>query len=317
MENEQTTQQPETYIDAQIAKLKEQGVTFDICTESAAKDYLAEKCAPSKTCAYARLFDVHDKGENKGKYIALDFGQLKYLADLDQRLREILLNMTLDVEHFCKTRLITECAITEADGYKVMQDYMASLDEDRRRYIENEIARHENDPYCQGVAPKRKGALPIWSFVEVVSFGTIVGLVRFCGKQREDTRMLADYYVLRSIKSLRNACAHNSCILLNLQPQTDGKRIVSPEVRRAIAATGIAKHQRERWLQTVPTAQIASLLFLYSEIVPDGSTKERRIRSLHTFLEDVKSDPVLPAKNPAKAALSFVERLTGSLNLIN
>lgn len=316
MENEQTTP-PETYIDAQIAKLKDSGVTFDLCTESEARDYLAEKCSAFKAYAYTRLFDVHDKGENKGKYIALDFGQLKYLADLDQRLREILLSMTLDVEHFYKTRLITECAVTESDGYEVMQEYLGSLDDDRRRYIEEEIARHESDPYCQGTAEKREGALPIWSFVEVVSFGTIVGLVRFCGNQRNDARMVADYYVLRSIKSLRNACAHNSCILLDLKPNASGRRVISPEARRAIAAMGIAKHQRERWLQTVPTAQIASLLFLYSEIVPDGSTKERRIDILRGFLESVQTDSALPVTNPAKAALSFINKLTISLNLID
>lgn len=159
--------------------------------------------------------------------------------------------------------------------------------------------------------------MPIWSFVEVVSFGTIIGLVRFCGKQRGNARMVANYYMLRSIKSLRNACAHNSCILLDLKPCKDDRRIVSPEVRRMLAATDISKHQRERWLQTVPTAQMASLLCLYSRIVPDGSTKERRVNAFIGFLKEAHKDSVLPAKNLAKAALSFLERLTESLNLVD
>lgn len=308
---------PQTYIDLQIDKLKNAGVKFEKCTESEAREYLAKKCSACKTEAYARLFDIHDKGPNKGKYINLDFVQLKYLADLDQRLREILLSMALDVEHFTKTELITVCAVTEADGYEVMRDYMNSLDNDRKQYIEGEIARHESDPYYQGGDERRDGILPIWSFVEMVSFGTIIGLVRFCGKQRGDSQMTANYFILRSIKSLRNACAHNSCILLNLQVRKKGKRFVSPEVRRALATTILTKHQRERWLQIAPTAQIASLLYLYSEIVPEGSTKKRRIDTLSNFLEDIRKDPILPVKNPAKAALLFIERLTESLNLID
>ncbi len=141
MENEQTT--PETYIDGQIAKLKEQGVTFGICAEAEARDYLAEKCPPCKTCSYARLFDTYSEGESEGKYIELDFGQLRYLADIDQRLREILLNMTLDVEHFCKTKLMTMCAVTEEEGRAIISQYMGSLDGERRQRIESELARHD------------------------------------------------------------------------------------------------------------------------------------------------------------------------------
>lgn len=316
MENEQTTQ-PETYIDTQIAKLKAEGVTFDICTEREAREYLAKKCTAFKTCAYARLFDVHTDGKDEGKYIDLDFGQLKYLADIDQQLREVLLNMTLDVEHFCKTRLITECAVTEAGGHRVMREYMNSLDDEQRQYVEQEIAKHQRSPYYQSTIEQDGEVLPIWEFVEAVSFGMIISLIRYCGNRHADKKMVADYYALRSIKTLRNACAHNSCILSNLQAHGNSKRGAPHEVSKAVAALGISKRLRQRWLQTTPVAEIASLLYLYAEMVPDGSTRKRRLDSLEKLFERIEKSSVVPAENPASAALAFIKRLTSGFDLLD
>lgn len=309
--------QPETYIDAQIRKLKDAGVTFEKCTEREAREYMADKCSPYKVAAYAKLFDVHDKGEHKGEYVDLDFYQLKYLADIDQQLREILLAMTLDIEHFCKTRLITECAVTEEDGYRIMVDYMNDQDDRQRKYIKRELERHKSDPYTKGVIETYDENLPLWAFVEVMPFGTIVGLIRYCGEHKDDGQMVADYFVLRSIKTLRNACAHNSCILLDLHSHTGDERIAPHEITRVLTALGISKRARQRWLQTVPTAQIASLLYLYSEIVPAGSTRKRRLGELHQYLTDIEKDSVLLADNPARAALTFVKSLTEPFNLLD
>lgn len=313
-EEENTTK---TYINLQIDKLKDAGVKFEKCTEAEARKYLTDKCSAYKTTAYARLFDIHDKGEHKGKYIDLDFSQLIYIGDIDQRLREILLAMTLDIEHFCKTKLVTECAVTEEEGFTIIASYMQCQDEKQRKYIEHELARHKNDPYTGEIIKKYGERLPLWAFVEVMPFGTIVGLIRYCGERAEDGRMIADYFVLRSIKTLRNACAHNSCILLDLQSQSGSERIAPHEVTRALTVLGVSKRSRQRWLQTIPTAQIASLLYLYSEMVPAGGTRARRIASLKQYLDDVENSSMLLADNPAKAALTFIKSLTRTLNLID
>ncbi|NHM16303.1 hypothetical protein GMI69_06475 [Eggerthellaceae bacterium zg-887] len=316
MEKTETTQ-PESYIDAQIRKLKSAGVTFEKCTEREARDYLAVKCSACKVSAYARLFDIHAEGENEGKYMDLDFSQLKYLADIDQRLREILLAMSLDIEHFCKTRLTIECAVTEADDRQVMAVYLNDQDDRQRKYIAHEIERSKNDPTNDHIFEKYGDQLPLSAFMEVVPFGTIVGLIRYCGTRSDDKELIADYFVLRSVQALRNACAHNSCILLDLFPHTDGKKIAPPEMNKALSAIGMSKRIRHRWLQTVPTARIASLLYLYSEMVPEGNTRTRRLDALNEFLVDVEKDSVLPMENPAIAALTFAKRLMTGFHLLN
>lgn len=316
MENKQTGQ-TQTHIDTQITKLKVAGVTFDICTEAEARNYLSEKCSACKVSAYTQLFDIHTEGESEGKYMDLDFCQLKYLAEVDQRLREILLAMALDIEHFCKTRLITECVITETDDYTVMADYLNDQDDRQRRYIEREIERSKNDPTNDYIFERCGSDLPLSAFVEVVPFGTIVGLIRYCGTRADDREMIADYFVLRSIQSLRNACAHNSCVLLDLFPRTGDAKVAPPEMNKALSDIGLSRRLRRRWLQTVPTARIASLFYLYSEMVPEGSSRTRRCDDLKRFFENVEKDSMLPVENPAIAALSFMRRLTDGFRLLN
>lgn len=244
------------------------------------------------------------------------FSQLVYLARIDQQLRDVLLLMTLDTEHFCKTKLIAECAITEEDSYTIVADYKASLDDERRQYIEDEIEKRKDNPYCRHIIEKHGAQMPLDAFVEVISFGTFLGVVYYCGKHRIGGQRIADYAVLHAIKSLRNACAHSACILLELNPGANGERVAPNEVSNAVSAIGVSKRARRRWLQAVPVAQIASLLFQYSEIVPADSTRTKRLKELNEFLSNVENGSVLPAKNPAKAALSFLKRLTKGFGLI-
>ncbi|MEF9877785.1 MAG: Abi family protein, partial [Gordonibacter sp.] len=80
---------------------------FIRCSETDAFEYLATKNFYFKVTAYRKLFEKHADGELDGKYIDLDFAQLVELASLDQRLREALLPMTLDVEHFAKVKIMS------------------------------------------------------------------------------------------------------------------------------------------------------------------------------------------------------------------
>ena len=43
-----------------------------------------------------------------GLYISLDFAYLKELSTLDMYLREIILKMTIDIEHFLKVKMLND-----------------------------------------------------------------------------------------------------------------------------------------------------------------------------------------------------------------
>ena len=115
---------PPLTVEQQLVHLKAKGVTFDLCNEEEAATYLSDKCQFFRVIAYRKLFDKHVGGEHDGQYINLDFAQLRYLAGLDRQFRDVMLAMSLDIEHFAKARLLHELTLhADEDGYSVVADY--------------------------------------------------------------------------------------------------------------------------------------------------------------------------------------------------
>ncbi len=161
-------------VDEQIAHLKAKGVRFEKCSEDEARGYLSTKCNFFKVASYRKLFAKYQGGKNDGKYIALDFAQLKLLCSLDQQLREVLLAMTLDLEHFQKVRLLRVIEQKEdEDGYSIVADYFASLDGEAKRYKINELESSGYSPYSKELYAKYVKDMPAWAFLELTSFGTL------------------------------------------------------------------------------------------------------------------------------------------------
>ena len=86
----------------QVQCLKEKGISFDLMTESEAERYLAANSNYFRVASYKHGFPRVVGGQNDGKYINLDFAMLKDLSIIDYVLRQTLLPMTIDVEHFAK-----------------------------------------------------------------------------------------------------------------------------------------------------------------------------------------------------------------------
>ncbi len=302
--------------DQQIAHLKAKGITFDSCSEEEAAKYLTGKCQFFKVAAYRKLFDKHVGGEKDGCYVDLDFAQLKYLAGLDRRLRDTLLPMTLDVEHFAAAKLLRTAEVNDEDGYEVMHAYAESVPPKRRSYLKSELEVRSSDAYCGAVIRKYRSDMPIWAFVEVVSFGTFIGLMKFCADRWQDKEMLSDHYLLKKAKSVRNASAHSQCILNDLSVSGPPER-VSPAVMHAVAKCGIGKRLRSKKMGNPRMAQIATLFYQYSRIVPNGSTAEARKDQLSDFFSYCADTAgILPESNPAVSSVAFLFRLTTGLGLL-
>lgn len=305
-------------VEQQIAHLKAKGVTFDLCTEDEAAAYLLGKCQFFKVVAYRELFDKHDDGERAGCYIGLDFAHLKLLAGIDRRLRDALLPMTLDVEHFASANLLAEAEAHDEDGYAIMSDYLESVSPGRRRYIENELDVRSNDVYCGAVIRKYRSEMPIWAFCEVVSFGTFIGLMKFCAERWDDRRILADHYLIKKAKSVRNASAHSQCILNDLSEQAAKGERVTPAVVQAIAECGVPKRLRSKKLKSPRMVQISTLLYQYAALVPEGDTRAERKAQIAAFFRCFDENAgILPAENPAVSSIEFMRRLTEGFNLLD
>ena len=293
-------------IEQQIEHLKQKGVAFELCSEEEAADYLRDKCNFFKLASYRKLFSKYEGGPRDGRYVDLDFGQLRLLAALDQELRHALLGMTLDIEHFQKVTLLREMEDRGEDGYAIVADYMASLTTANREYRLRELKMSGRSPYSSSLYAKYSGDMPAWAFLELTSFGTLIDFVRFCARRWGDRRLEASHYDLKRVKSVRNCAAHGSC-LINCFAER-------------VAAVGIPKATRRKWMGNTAMQEVATVLVAHSGLVPEGSSRSRAASELaEMFARADGETEALPDKGPdaaARSALEFLRRLTESLGLV-
>lgn len=140
----------------QVDHLAERGVRFDIMSPEHAVEFLRDKNFFFKVKAFAKCFSRY-RGpvpENCGRYVNLDFAYLAELTRLDHHLRELILSMTLDIEHYMKVHLNRTMMDDGADGRKVLGLLFAHERERKERLLEERF-----DPQGSSVAVKRIKAI--------------------------------------------------------------------------------------------------------------------------------------------------------------
>lgn len=272
----------------QIAHLKSKGIRFDLISEQDALSYLQENNNYFKLRAYRKNFPKHPDGEKRGQYIGLDFAMLKDIAIIDMHLRYTMIHMTLDIEHYARVKLVAS-VYGKDDGYQIVQDYLDSKKKqdspDRYNHIMAELNRNRKNPYCGGLIEKYSGKYPIWAFVEVITLGTFIDFYRFCGQQIGDKELVNDSYLLSTMKELRNAAAHNNCVLNEL----GRKDCEKPANYRVLCALrkhpGISKAMCDNELKKERIRQIVTTIYTHSKIVSSSGVRNRAQKALQDFSE--------------------------------
>ncbi len=140
----------------QVAHLAERGVRFDIMDPKDAVAFLRDKNFFFKVKAFAKCFSRYrdPASENYGHYVNLDFAYLAELTRLDHHLREVVLSMTLDIEHYMKVQLNRAMIDDGADGKKVLDLLFAHERKRKERLLEERF-----DPRRSSAAIERIGAI--------------------------------------------------------------------------------------------------------------------------------------------------------------
>ena len=276
-----SAEKPKLAVEQQVERLANKGVKFELISKEAAVEYLTKNNNYFKLTAYRKTFLKHLNGQDAGKYIDLDFAQLKDLAIIDMRLRYALLHVALDIEHYAKVRLIKMITESESDGYKIVSDFIESLNEQQRLAFGREIERNRDNPYCGAIIHKYDGDYPVWAFVEIIPFGRFVAFYRFCSDYLNSKTMTNEYYLLLSAKELRNATAHSNCILNDLSPNTSLYR-PNLEVLGALSQiTGVSKEIRRKKMSNARIQQIITLLYSHRKFVTSEGVREHQCDALH------------------------------------
>lgn len=267
-----------------VAKMKnEKGITFEHMSEEDAVDFLKRKNNYYRLAAYRKNYDKRLNGENKGTYIGLDFAYLVDLSIIDMHLRNMIFQMCLDVEHDLKVQLLNDItANPDEDGYDIIISFISD-----NEFLKEEIYKKRFSTYVGDLINKfftfetHKNAnnkdiiddvdirCPIWAFVEIISFGTFINLYDYY----YDLNAPVQKQLLNPIKSLRNACAHNNCIINNLRRGTTRPtRKVSQFVS---SIPNIRSDARRKYLSSQPIFEFCSLLLVYDSVVSENIKKHR------------------------------------------
>lgn len=273
-----------------VAKLKEEkGVAFNIVTEVEAEKYLIDKNNYLRTASYRKNYQKYKRGENQGKYIELDFAYLMDLSSIDMHLRDIIIRMCIDIEHDLKMQTLRDVDKDNVDGYKLVEDFFTNND-----YLKDSIIKKQSSSYTNDLIQKyfiidcneegnqyiKEIDCPIWVLVELLTFGEFISFYKY---YYGEGKLPIKSNLLNSVKSLRNACAHNNCLIHNLNK---GDSKPSAPIRRAVEKiNGITSTQKNERLSVRFVLEFVSMLYVYNQIV-SYDVKTHRIVEMNKLFDE-------------------------------
>ena len=258
-----------------VPYMKEKNIKFEKCSENDAIKYLTENNNYYNVIAYKNNFVKYQCGEFKGKYIDLDFAYLRDLAIIDYRTRLLLFKMIIDIEHYLKIRILNTIEnIDEEDGYNIVNLYLEKDYNDLKfpKKVHDSIRKKVSNEYYKKIfskydidKDKKIENIPIWEFLEIITFGELVNFFEFYTREYnlDDNKYV---FILREINKLRNAVAHNSCVLSELDKK-DNLHRVDTLIINYLKECGIGKENRNNKLANSRIRQITYTLYMFNIIV--------------------------------------------------
>lgn len=199
---------PKLSINNLIKHLSDKGVSFKYHSKEEIIDVLENKTYYYKLSSYRKNFP---KTPDK-KYINLDFKALVDLASIDTYFREIILDMSLDIEHMVKTKVMTDITYNDnEDGYHIVNDFKYHYPQKyNKMYQQFSYTEYKKDMF------EKRQVLPIWVLMEITDFGTFTMISELYANTNSDIQKIIFSKQLKYIKNLRNASAHNNVFIINL-----------------------------------------------------------------------------------------------------
>ena len=288
--SDNTILRPMMKISDMVPYLKNKNIKFEDCSEVDAEKYLRENNNYYNVTAYKNNFPKYQCGELTGKYIDLDFAYLKDLSIIDYRTRIVLFKMIIDIEHYLKIRILNIVEELEEDGYNIVNLYLEHDYNDTKypRKVHDSIRKKVTNEYYNKIFSKydidgdtKIENIPIWEFLEIITFGELINFFEFFTNEYtlDDNKYI---FILREVNKLRNAVAHNSCVLSELDKK-DNLHRADTLVINYLQDCGIGKENRTNKLRNSRIRQITYTLYLFNEIVSSTRVKQNVNHELSTL----------------------------------
>lgn len=213
---------------------------------------------------------------------------------------------------YLKVMLIREISENpDEDGYEIVDRFFSVYPEVKASIS----AKSENSMCCDLIRKLEKEGYAVWNLIEVLSFGDLVMLCEVydqnTGGKNEDL-----FRCLFAVRCLRNAAAHNNCLLNSMRaPYT---RKIKPSMflnHFASTIPGIKATSREKKMSNPVIHDFVGLLFVYDKIVTSPRTREHFADELHQLFDErmVKRKEYFQKNEVLLSSYSFVIKAINQL----
>lgn len=308
-----------------IEKMKSKGITFNLMGEEEASAYLKEHNNYFRIASYRKNYDKRLLGNKTGEYIGLDFAYLSELATIDMHLRFLVIKMCLDIEHSLKVTMLSDIAENndDEDGYNIVKSFL-----EKNQFVLKDIFSKRYAAYVSGIikdsftfdchTSNNKNTIlddidihcPVWAFMEIIGFGEFIKFYDYYYGYYQQKRNYIN--VLNLVKSLRNACAHNNCIIHDLRK---GSCKYSHEISDFVSGIcTISKSERKDKLTIRPLLEITALIYVYENTVFEP-VKHHRYNELKSLVNErmVKHADYFRDQQIISSSYNFIKKVVDFL----
>lgn len=284
-------------IDEQIEKMKSSGVKFNIVTEEDAREFLLDSTYYFKLKAFQKNYNKKQNGD----YINLEFAYLKDFSTVDMWFRKLVLSLALGVEHSMRVKLNADISNNPAeDGYSIVNEFLNTKE---YSYIVKSIYAKVHSNYAGELIKKYCSytynpnsqtpyyfECPFWVFTEILSFGDFINFYNYYYEKYNFSNSLKP--ILFPVRCLRNAAAHNNCILNSLKKSDHGGFKVNNAVNSYVSKIQtITPISRKNCMATPALHDFAALLMAYTMVVKSKSAQIQTLKELKKFMERWERNP--------------------------
>ena len=161
--------------------------------------------------------------------------------------------------------------------------------------------------------------MPVWAFIEIISFGDLLRFVEYVSK-KINWQMPVDIQTLDRVRQVRNAAAHNNCILNDLTPNytEEGKlKCEEPvQITSFIRSAGVNKTTMRKKLSNRRFSQMIHLIYAYNAIVTSSNSRNLRLEELKelVFERMLENKEYFTSNQLLSSTYSVFEKVVRSLS---
>ncbi len=281
----------------------ELGITFNLMTEEDARMFLQKNNFFFRLKQYAQ---TNTEKTKSGKYKGLDFGHLVELSTIDMFLRKILLKMSIDLEHYLKVKLVNDCQSNPADdGYEVVDEFLKKNERIRESLVTftylYSYSGNKFDKYVKNPS--------VWSFIDMINFGELINFYTFYYEYFRTECTYTKYF--ESVRRIRNACAHNICMISSFKPVNGFKYDVSISFELLQGNIGIGNGVIASCLKVPLLNDFAVMLSVYTKLISSAKIKEKTLEEIKEFFDGrmIYRKQYFEGNSDIKNAYSFARKV--------